>query len=105
MKVLLDLTICMEKASISGMMEENSEVRTLITSWRDTAYSLGKTAVSTSAATKMIKKVDTALSNGQMDENILVPGQTVNKMVKELTLTKTVKRELVLGKMAKESIG
>ena len=46
MKVFLKKIICTEKASIDGMMEENLEAHTSITSWRDTVYSLGRMAVS-----------------------------------------------------------
>jgi hypothetical protein len=46
MKEFLKKTICTEKASIDGMTEENLEELTLVTSWRDTAYLLGRMAVS-----------------------------------------------------------
>ena len=42
MKVFLKRIICTEKVSIDGMMEENLEVHTLITLWRDTVYLLGR---------------------------------------------------------------
>jgi hypothetical protein len=49
----------------------------------------------------MIKNVDMELLSGQMGENTLEPGKTVNNMVKEFTSTEMEKREKVLGKMAK----
>ena len=53
----------------------------------------------------MIKNGDMVLSGGQMAENTLELGKTVNNMVKVYTMTEMEEREKVLGKMAKESIG
>ena len=53
----------------------------------------------------MIRNADMVLLSGQMGENTLAPGKTVNNMVKEFTSIETEEKERVPGKMARESIG
>ena len=50
----------------------------------------------------MIRNAVMVLLSGQMGENTLAPGKTVNNMVKAFTSTEMEKREKVHGKMAKE---
>ena len=102
MMVFLKKTICMVKAFIDGMMEENSRELMLTISWKDMEFLHGKTVESMLVDIKMIKNVDMVLLNGQMVESTLVLGRTASSMVMEFISLNQEKRKGVHGKMEKE---